>query len=155
MLLCLLVTLALIQHPHDSATDRAAMTMGFDQDATVHHFYLSAAGGAIEVAVKDPANATDRDAIRMHLRHIASMFAAGDFAAPMLVHDTKNVPGVTVLSARHDRLTYRYTDDERPNGGRIDITTTDTEALAALHAFLRYQIREHKTGDPLRRPGTR
>ena len=148
MVLCLLVTIALIQHPHDAATDRAAMAMGFDQDATVHHFSLFEDGGAIAVAVKDPANTKDRDAVRMHLRHIASMFAAGDFAAPMLVHDTADVPGVTVLSARHDRITYRYTDTDRPDGGRIEITTADAEALAALHAFLRYQIREHHTGDP-------
>jgi hypothetical protein len=27
--------------------------------------------------------------------------------------------------------------------------TADADALAGVHAFLRYQIVEHKTGDPL------
>jgi hypothetical protein len=44
---------------------------------------------------------------------------------------------------------------ETPGGGRVDIVTTDREALSALHEFLRYQIAEHRTADPLtvnRRP---
>jgi len=34
----------------------------------------------------------------------------------------------------------------------VRITTRDGEALAAVHEFLRYQIREHHTGDPLTVP---
>lgn len=141
MLLYLLLTLVSTQNPHD----HGATVMGFDQAATAHHFYLFADGGRIAVDVKDTADTTNRDAIRTHLPHIATMFGAGNFDAPMLVHDTKDVPGTTVLAARHDRVTYRYV--ETSNGGRVDIVTTDAAALAALHDFLRYQIREHKTGD--------
>jgi hypothetical protein len=50
------------------------------------------------------------------------------------------------MAARKDAIRYRY--DETPAGGRVSIVTTDAEALAAVHAFLRYQIVEHKTGDP-------
>jgi len=122
------------------------LQMGFDQDAATHHFRVYADGGAIEVSAKDAKDAKERNAIRMHLAHIAGMFGDGDFEAPMLVHETKDVPGIDVLKARRDRLTYRYV--ETPGGGRVDIVTTDPDALAALHAFLRYQIREHHTGDP-------
>jgi hypothetical protein len=31
----------------------------------------------------------------------------------------------------------------------VDISTDDGAALAAIHDFLRYQITEHKTGDPM------
>jgi hypothetical protein len=31
----------------------------------------------------------------------------------------------------------------------VRITTGNRDALKAVHEFLRYQIREHKTGDPL------
>jgi hypothetical protein len=31
----------------------------------------------------------------------------------------------------------------------VDIVTTDAEALKAVHDFLRFQIADHKTGDPL------
>jgi hypothetical protein len=140
--LLMVFIVAMVQQPH---TDHAAQVMGFDQDRTAHHFYLYSDGGAIDVAVKDSADAVNRDAIRAHLPHITMMFGSGNFDAPMLVHDTRDVPGIDVLAARREHITYRYS--ETPLGGRVDIVTTDRDALAALHEFLRYQIREHKTGD--------
>src|SRR5215471_2049891 len=118
---------------------RGAMVMGFDQDKTAHHFYLYEDGGAIQIVVKDPADKTDLDAIRSHLPHIASMFADGDFDAPMLVHDTKDVPGIKVLAEQKAAVHYTYV--ETPTGGRVDIATADTKALGALHDFLKYQIK--------------
>ena len=120
--------------------------MGFDQARTTHHFLLFTDGGAIDVSANDPADATNRDAIRSHLPHIAAMFGAGNFTAPMLVHDSTNVPGSKELAARKAAIRYRYVDT--PNGGRVNIVTTDPDAIAAVHQFLRFQIAEHKTGDP-------
>jgi hypothetical protein len=120
--------------------------MGFDQTATAHHFLLYPDGGAIDVAVKDPSDIGNREAIRSHLPHIARMFADGEFDAPMLVHDTRDVPGVSVMAAR--KATIRYDYVETPAGGRVDVVTTDPESLAAIHAFLRFQISDHHTGDP-------
>jgi hypothetical protein len=134
------------QDHHASMSERGAMVMGFDQDRTVHHFRLFPDGGAIIVAVKDPADASNRDAIRQHLPHIAMMFGSGNFQAPMLVHDSKDVPGIAVMSARKDVIRYQYV--ETPDGGRVDILTTDADALAAVHAFLTFQIADHRTGDP-------
>ena len=130
-----------------AAQDRAGMVMGFDQDKTTHHFLLYADGGAIEVSANDPADAKNRDAIRAHLPHIAMMFGGGDFDAPMLVHDTKNVPGAETLAKLKDKIRYNYA--ETPRGGRVDVVTTDAAAVAALHEFLKFQIREHHTGDPV------
>ncbi len=138
------VGLAALQDP--GMAHRGQMVMGFDQEKTVHHFALYDDGGAIEVGVKAPDDTKDRDAIRSHLPHIAMMFGAGNFDAPMLVHDSANVPGTKVMAARKDAIRYRYEDT--PAGGRVSIVTTDPAALAAVHAFLRYQIAEHKTGDP-------
>ena len=136
MLLLLLLTLGTSQ-------------MGFDEAKTTHHFRLYTDGGAIQVEAKDTKEAKDakdtKGLVRTHLSHIAVMFGNGDFEAPMMVHDTKDVPGIKVLAERHASLTYRYS--ETPAGGRVEIVTTDAAALAALHEFLRYQIREHKTGD--------
>jgi hypothetical protein len=42
-----------------------------------------------------------------------------------------------------------YTFEETPGGGRVRITSDVAEAPAAVHEFLRYQIREHHTGDPI------
>jgi hypothetical protein len=130
---------------HASQDRRGTMVMGFDQNLTSHHFLLFADGGAIDVSANDPSDAKNRDAIRSHLPHIAIMFGSGNFEAPMLVHDSGSVPGTKVMAERKDRLHYQYV--ETPNGGRVNIVTTDPQALDAVHAFLKYQIDEHKTGD--------
>ena len=120
--------------------------MGFDQEKTSHHFYLYADGGAIDVSANDAADAKNRDAIRSHLPHIAMMFGTGDFSAPMLVHST-DVPGTKELAARKDTVAFKYVETAR--GGRVDIVSTDPATLEALYKFLRFQITDHKTGDPL------
>ena len=125
---------------------RGAAAMGFDQDAVSHHFRLSASGGSIEVTVKDSRDAASLEAIRAHLKEIAGEFAAGRFDAPFATHG-EVPPGVPALQQRRGDITYGY--EEMPAGGRVAIATTDREALAAVHEFLRYQIKEHKTGDPV------
>ena len=126
---------------------RGQHVMGFDQQKTVHHFRLYPDGGAIDVSVKHKADAQNLSAIRAHLPHITRMFGDGQFDAPMLVHDRKDVPGVGDLARLKAQITYTFV--ETPTGGRVDIVTTDKDALAALHAFLRFQITDHKTGDAL------
>ena len=131
--------------PHAQMHARGNHVMGFDQDKTAHHFLLFEDGGAIDVSVKDAADTKNRDAIRAHLPHIAQMFGQGNFEAPMMVHDTKHVPGTAALAQFKDRVTYRFVETAR--GGRVDIVTTDTEAIKAVHEFLKFQITDHKTGD--------
>jgi hypothetical protein len=120
--------------------------MGFSQEKTTHHFRLYKDGGAIEVSAKDPKDTESRDQIRMHLGHIAGMFAKGDFEAPMLVHD-RVPPGVPVLQKLKTEVSYVFM--KTGQGGAIRITTNNPEALKALHEFLRFQISDHKTGDPM------
>jgi hypothetical protein len=128
------------------ATDKhGASVMGFDQGRTTHRFSLLRDGGQIEVSVNDPSDVKNRDAIRSHLPHIATMFGEGNFNAPMLVHDSSNVPGTKLMTSRKQRIRYEYV--ETPRGGRVNIVTTDPDALKAVHQFLRFQIKEHKTGD--------
>jgi len=126
---------------------RGAMAMGFDQEKTTHHFYLYEDGGAIDVSVNDAADTTNRDAIRSHLPHIAMLFGQGNFDAPMMVHDSKHVPGTAELTRLKDKVKYTYV--ELPKGGRVDIVTTDPAALKAVHEFMKFQITDHKTGDSL------
>ena len=132
-------------HQDHTLDHRGGAVMGFDQSRTTHHFSLFKDGGAIEVTVKDPADTKNRDAIRSHLRHTAVMFADGNFDNPMLVHDTRTVPGTAMMTSRKDRIRYEYREIQ--NGGRVNIVTSDRDTLAAVHTFLRFQIDEHKTGD--------
>lgn len=134
------------QHQHDQMKARGAHVMGFDQDKTVHHFRLHADGGAIDIAVRDAGDTVNRDAIRSHLPHIAQLFGDGNFEAPMLIHETA-VPGTAQMTALKNRIRFAYV--ETPGGGRVDIFTTDPAALAAVHDFMRFQITDHRTGDPL------
>jgi hypothetical protein len=135
------------QPPQDHRmTERGQHAMGFDQAKTTHHFLVLKDGGAIEITANDRADTSSIASIRTHLEHIRGAFSAGDFALPMFIHAT-TPPGVDVLEARRTLLRYAY--EELPAGGRLKITTGDAEALSALHAFLKFQITEHKTGDPL------
>ena len=144
-----IVTMAAVstgaQDHHGSLERRGGEVMGFDQAETTHHFVLFTDGGAVDVSVKNPADTKNRDAIRSHLPHIAMMFGAGNFDAPILVHDSNDVPGTRTMAARRASIQYRYV--ETPAGGRVDIVTTDPESLSAVHDFLRFQIADHRTGD--------
>jgi len=125
---------------------RGALAMGFDQDKTAHHFLLTADGGIIEVGVSDPLDTTNRDAIRSHLKEIAREFARGDFTRPFATHN--EIPaGVKAMQQRSGSIAFRYEDTA--SGGRVVIRTADRRARTAVQEFLRYQIREHATGDPL------
>jgi hypothetical protein len=123
--------------------------MGFSHEKTTHHFLLSKDGGSINVSVNDPNDASSRDQIRMHLQHIAKMFAAGDFNAPMFIHD-QVPPGVPVMKKLKNRIAYKY--EESDNGARIRMISSNNDAVAAIHDFLKFQITDHQTGDPLMVP---
>ncbi|HYY96836.1 MAG TPA: hypothetical protein VE713_20190 [Pyrinomonadaceae bacterium] len=125
---------------------RGEKAMGFSQTETTHHFILNADGGVIQVEAGDPNDAQNRAAIRQHLARVALMFAAGDFGTPLLVHG-RVPPGVPVMRRLKSEINYVYEETER--GARVRITTKNAEALAAVRDFLRFQITEHQTGDPL------
>ena len=135
-------------HDHDAhhrdMLTRGAEAMGFDQERTVHHFLLYEDGGAIDVAVKEASDQANLQAVRQHLQDIAGLFKAGDFGKPALTH-AQQVPGTVEMTRLKDRITYQY--EETPAGGRVRIVTRDAAALAAVHAFLHFQIEDHHTGD--------
>ena len=126
--------------------ERGAGAMGFDQEATTHHFTLTQGGGAIEVTVNSRTDRAVVDEVRRHLRSIASEFAAGNFDKPFQTHG-EVPPGVAAMRQSRRAISYRYEDVRL--GGAVRIETNDTSARDAVHQFLRYQITEHRTGDPL------
>jgi hypothetical protein len=112
---------------------------------TRHHFLLAPDGGSIQLGVEDADATAARDAIREHLQAIARAFAAGDFSMPAAIHD-QVPPGVEGMKARRDAIRFVYA--ETPEGGTVTLSTKDPDARAAIHEFLRFQIRDHGTGDP-------
>jgi hypothetical protein len=137
------------QESHEHCMDmqsRGDMGMGFSQAKSTHHFILAKDGGVISVEANDANDTAGRNQIRMHLSHVARMFADGNFDIPMFVHD-QVPPGVPVMRAKKSQIQYKF--EETKQGGQIVMTSSDPEALSALHDFLTFQIREHKTGDSL------
>ena len=141
------------QAPHHQAdkrreglNERGDHAMGFSHEKTTHHFRLAVDGGSIEVTANDPEDAASMEQIRAHLSHIAKLFKAGDFDKPMFTHG-ETPPGVPVMARMKEEITYTFETIDR--GGRVRIRASDPEAINAVHEFLRYQIKDHKTGDSL------
>jgi hypothetical protein len=129
---------AAVDHRHDEAT-------GTSHALTEHHFLLAKDGGSIRLETKDAGETAARDRIREHLRTIRASFAAGDFSLPMQIHE-QLPPGAATMKERRAAIQYGYADTDK--GGAVAIKTSDRVALAAIHEFLRFQIRDHATGDP-------
>ena len=120
--------------------------MGFSHAMTGHHFHLLPDGGSIEVESDSPDDNANKEAIRRHMQKIAGMFAHRDFSLPMFIHDTVP-PGVEVMKRLKDQIA--FTAENTANGAQVRIVTGSPEALEAVHEFLRFQIKDHRTNDPL------
>ena len=140
------VTAAEAQDAADTAfkamQSRGRMAMGVDQYTSTHRFEDLPDGGRIELQRNRPDSAGVQ-AIREHLQAIAQAFAKGDFAAPALVH-AGEVPGARTMAEKHRAIRYQYRP--LPLGGEVRITTGDAAALQAIHTFLEFQRREHRSG---------
>ncbi len=137
--------LAVAQQDHQAMViQHGDHVMGFSHEKTTHHFELHYDGGTIDVRANDVKDTESRDQIRNHFRHIAQMFADGNFNAPILVH-SRDVPGTATMTKLKDQLHWDLQETSR--GARIVITADNQEALAAVHDFLKFQIQDHQTGD--------
>jgi len=135
------------QSPHHADVNKHGdQAMGFPQDKTTHHFRLRSDGGAIEIMANDCNDRTNTAAIRAHLSHVARLFGQGEFSIPMFIHDTIP-PGLETMRLLKAEIRYRF--EELPTGARLSIESSDPVAVAALHDFLRFQIWDHQTGEPI------
>ena len=125
---------------------RGDEAMTLSHAMATHHFRLTGDGGVIQVTANDPSDTATRDHIRAHLRLITARFADGDFSMPMFIHG-RVPPGTATMKRLRKAIHYRFVP--LPAGGEVRISTADHDALKAVHAFLRFQIRDHHTGDPL------
>jgi hypothetical protein len=125
---------------------RGDEAMGFSHEKTTHHFHLFTDGGSIEIASNDAADSESQKAVRDHLSMIATKFENGDFAIPMFIHDTVP-PGIEAMKRLNKRISYVVSNTV--GSAEIRITTDDTEAIRAVHEFLKFQITDHQTGDSL------
>ena len=144
-----LITSAAAQHEHhdhDAMNARGEKAMGFSQTATTHHFRLLPDGGFVQVQANALQDTASRDQIRAHLQQQAKRFSAGDFTAPEVTHVVVP-PGVPIMQEMKSAISYKYEPMDR--GGRLRISSKDPVAISAIHDFLKFQIEDHKTGDPM------
>ena len=125
---------------------RGDKAMGFSHEMTSHHFLLFKDGGAIEIEADNPDDSVNKEAIRDHLVKIAEMFSQGDFQLPMLIHATVP-PGVETMKRLKNEISYGAEITQR--GALLRIRTGNSEAVQAIHEFLRFQITDHRTKDSL------
>jgi hypothetical protein len=126
-----------VDHRHDQTT-------GMAPDTSVHHFEITSRGGVIRLEAASVADEEGRDEARQHLEHVAQSFAAGDFSMPMFIHG-QVPPGASAMTRLRDAIRYRYEPTDR--GGQITIDTSNRQARRAIHDFLRFQVRDHRTED--------
>ena len=139
----------MIDNHHGLVLKHGDEGMGFSHQKTTHHFRMATDGGAIEVTADDANDKASLTAIRSHLPHLTAMFGNGDFSTPMFVHDGVP-PGATTMKLLKSKIEYKY--EEISSGGRVRMQSSDPVAIAAIHDFLRFQISEHQTGDPIEVP---
>jgi hypothetical protein len=144
MLATLVIGYAQQPKTDEEMNKRGDHVMGFDHTKTTHHFSLQESGGSIVVTANSADDVESSQQIRMHLKHIAMMFADGNFNAPILIHD-QTPPGVPVMKELKGEIKYNFEEIDR--GAAVRISTKNPKALKAIHDFLRFQIKEHKTGD--------
>ncbi|HSH46294.1 MAG TPA: hypothetical protein VK966_10580 [Longimicrobiales bacterium] len=120
----------------------SARGMGVDQYESAHRFDDLEDGGRIEL--QDTAgNDAAVERIRTHMQGIARAFAGGDFSTPGFVHDMHEVPGTRVMAERRDAIRFEYAP--LPRGGEVRIQTTDSVAMRAIHEFMEFQRRDHRS----------
>ena len=129
---------------HSEVNERGDKAMGFSHKKTTHRFRLLTDGGAIEVRANSADDKESLEQIRKHLQEITKAFPAGEFDAPFLTHG-KVPPGVPVMKRLGKEINYEF--EELEGGGRVRLSTKNSEALQAIHDFMRFQIEDHHTGD--------
>ena len=135
------------QHQQSALDQRGETVMGFSQEKANHHFLLEENGGIISVEANDSSDGDTISAIQMHLSMVAKSFAKGDFQMAHAIH-LQDPPGSQMMRELKDEIRYEYQKTER--GARVKIATNSADAISAIHEFLRFQIQEHHTGDPLK-----
>ncbi len=120
---------------------RGAVVMGVSQEASEHVFEDLPDGGRIVYRMLDPADTGGASTIRRHLRTISDSFAVGVFHGPTEVHGVE-VPGTAEMAQRRGSI--QYAAHDTPMGAELRISSADSSAIAAIHAFLAFQRRDHR-----------
>jgi hypothetical protein len=125
---------------YTAVQERGAVVMGVDQYSSSHVFEDLPDGGKIILVRDDATDSAGVATIRAHLRTIADSFSEGVFRDPAMVH-AREVPGTAEMAKLRQQIHYQVTD--RPGGAELRITSSNHDALEAIHSFLAFQRMDH------------
>jgi hypothetical protein len=120
---------------------RHGEVVGADPSSLAHRFVSTPSGGDV-ILDRKAGDTLTISQIRTHLDEIAKAFSTGDFSTPMMIHE-KAADGADVMTRKASVI--KYNVESTPTGGTLHIRTSDSEALAAIHRFIAFQVREHRT----------
>jgi hypothetical protein len=126
--------------------DKDPRPMSFDEGKATQHFYLLKNGGAVELAAKDPADKSTIDAIQKHLESQAKNFEKGNFDVPT-TEKGKLPESVNTMKKLRKEITFEVMQMDA--GAALRMFSVNTQARQAIQDFLKLQIEEHHTGDPI------
>lgn len=149
LLLSALASLGWSQAPASSETDlnsRFSKALGTDASKIVQHYYLVKNGGVIEFTAKDPNDSPTISAVQKYLDAQKDLFEKGKTDTDADVHG--RVPdGVPTLKKLRNEITFFAVKTDE--GAALRMFSVNDQARQAIQDFLKFQINEHKTGDPL------
>lgn len=130
----------------DDLNTRFSKALGTDADKIVQHYYLVKNGGVIEFTAKDPADTATISAVRKYLDTQKDLFEKGKADADTEIYG-KIPDGLPVLKKLRNEITFFAVKDD--DGAALRMFSVNDQARQAIQDFLKFQISEHKTGDPL------
>ena len=125
---------------------RFSKALGTDASKIVQHYYLVQNGGVIELTAKDPADHACIVAIQKYLDLQKDLFERGKNDSDTEIHG-KVPDGLAALKKLRGDITFFTVKDD--NGAVLRMLTVSDQARQAIQDFMKFQINEHKTGDPL------
>lgn len=126
--------------------DKDAKPMPFDEGKATQHYYLLKNGGAVEFAAKDPADTSTVNAIQKHLESQAKNFEKGNFDLPTT--DKGKLPeSVNTMKKLRKEITFEVMQMDA--GAALRMFSINNQARQAIQDYLKSQIEEHHTGDPM------
>ena len=125
---------------------RFSKALGIDADKISQHYYLVKNGGVIEFTSKDPADSATISAVQKYLEAQKDLFEKGKNETGSEIHG-KVPDGVLTLKKLRNDITFFAVKTD--GGAALRMFSVNTQARQAIQDFLKFEITEHKTGDPL------
>lgn len=130
----------------NSFNTRFSKALGTDVDKVVQHYYLVKNGGVIEFTAKDPADNATIATVQKYLEAQKDLFEKGKAEADAEIYG-KIPDGLPALKKLRNEITFFAVNTD--SGAALRMFSVNEQARQAIQDFMKFQINEHKTGDPL------